>query len=186
MSDEVRWTRADCLDDARNVTGQIVQGCAVVERAATACNTAHINRDGLKPSGCKDAGQIIKITDATARIREQHDWYAQTVKCAFQRHVTYFDHSMLGAARSAEGARRGRQERAADDGVTHSFLPASLCSWQPSRDRRRNCFVAPLRSRTAQCASLVAPYTSLAARRIVSPTAQAPRAKDDAAISPPR
>src|SRR5215831_10909643 len=60
MSDQVRWTTADCLDDARNVTGQIVQGCAV-ERAATACNTAHINRDGLKPSGCKHASQIIKI-----------------------------------------------------------------------------------------------------------------------------
>ena len=90
MSDQVRWTEADCLDDARNVTGQIVQGCAV-ERAATACNTAHINRDGLKPSGCKHASQIIKITDATARIREQHDWYARTAGCAFQRHVTDFD-----------------------------------------------------------------------------------------------
>src|SRR5258707_15249837 len=55
-----------------------------------------------------------------------------------------------------------------------AVVPASLCSWQPSRDRRRNRFVAPLRSRTAQCASLIAPYTSLAARRIVSPTAQAP------------
>src|SRR5262249_11676218 len=114
-----------------------------------------------------------------------------TAKCAFQRHVTYFDRSTLGAARSAEGARRGRgsggrQERAAGDGGIHSFLPASFCSLQPSRDRKRNRIVAPLRSPTAQCASLIAPYTSLAARRIVPPTAQAPRAKNDAAISPPR
>src|SRR3954447_5109513 len=117
---------------------------------------------------------MIKIADAAARIREQHDWCARAAKCAFQRHVTDFDRSILSAARSAEGTRRGRgsggrQERAAGDRVTHSFLPASLCSWQPGRDHRRNRFAAPFRSWTVQCASLIAPYTSLAARRIVSP-----------------
>src|SRR6516164_4995148 len=31
---------------------------------------------------------MIKIAGATTRIREQHDWCAQTAKCAVQRRVT--------------------------------------------------------------------------------------------------
>src|ERR1043166_6666103 len=42
MPDQVRWTSADRLNDTSNVTGQIVQGCAV-ERAAAASDAAHIN-----------------------------------------------------------------------------------------------------------------------------------------------
>src|SRR4030081_121218 len=42
MSDQGRWTTADRLDDTSNVTGQIVQGCAV-ERAAAASDAAHID-----------------------------------------------------------------------------------------------------------------------------------------------
>src|ERR1700745_3297935 len=38
---------------------------------------------------------MIKIAGATACIREQHDWCAQTPNCAFQRRVTDLDGSML-------------------------------------------------------------------------------------------
>jgi hypothetical protein len=38
---------------------------------------------------------MIKITGATARIREQHDWCARTAKYAFQRRITNFDGSIL-------------------------------------------------------------------------------------------
>ena len=55
----------------------------------------HIDRDRLEPSGNQRARQMIKIAGATARIREQHDWCAQTAKCAFQRRVTDVDASML-------------------------------------------------------------------------------------------
>src|SRR5262249_38723938 len=94
MSDHVHRTTADRLNDASDVTGQIVQGRAV-ERAATASDAAHINRDGLEPSGSQHARQLIKITGATARVREQHDWCARTAKCAVQRRVTDVDASML-------------------------------------------------------------------------------------------
>src|SRR6266446_4967756 len=94
VSDQVRRTTADRLDDASDITGQIVQGCAV-ERTATAADATHINRDRLEPSGDQRARQMIKIAGATARIREQHDWCAHTAKCAFQRRVTDLDASML-------------------------------------------------------------------------------------------
>src|ERR1700745_280012 len=38
---------------------------------------------------------MIKIAGATACIREQHDWCARTIKCAFQRRVTDLDGTML-------------------------------------------------------------------------------------------
>src|SRR6516165_6953443 len=94
MSDEVHRTTADRLNDASDVTGQIVQGRAV-ERTATASDATHINRDRLEPSGNQRARQMIKIARATARIRKQHDWCAQTANCAFQRRVTDVDASML-------------------------------------------------------------------------------------------
>ena len=94
MSDQVHRTTADRLDDASDVTGQIVQGRAV-ERTATASDATHIDRDRLEPSGNQHARQMIKIAGATARIREQHDWCARTAKCAFQRRVTDVDASML-------------------------------------------------------------------------------------------
>src|SRR6201997_1804977 len=94
MSDQVRRTTADRLNDASDVTGQIVQGRAV-ERTATASDATHINRDRLEPSGNQRARQMVKIPGATTRIREQHDWCAQTANCAFQRRVTDLDGSML-------------------------------------------------------------------------------------------
>src|SRR5215470_12728637 len=94
MSDQVRRTTADRLNDASDVTGQIVQGRAV-ERTATASDATHINRDRLEPSGNQRARQMIKIAGATARICEQHNWCARTAKCAFQRRLTDVDASML-------------------------------------------------------------------------------------------
>jgi len=94
MSDQVHRTTADRLNDASDVTGQIVQGRAV-ERTGTASDATHINRDSLESSGNQHARQMIKIAGATARIREQHDWCAQTAKCAFQGSVTNVDASML-------------------------------------------------------------------------------------------
>src|SRR5579859_6539046 len=47
MSDQVHRTTAYRLDDAGDVTGQIVQGRAV-ERTATASGATHINRDRLE------------------------------------------------------------------------------------------------------------------------------------------
>src|SRR5215469_14466496 len=94
MPDQVHWTTADRLNDASDVTGQIVQG-RPVERTATASDATHINRDRLEPFGNQRARQMIEIAGATARIREQHDWCAQTAKCAFQRRVTDVDASML-------------------------------------------------------------------------------------------
>src|SRR5712671_5907499 len=98
MADQVRRAAADCLNDAGDVTGQIVQ-CRAVERTATASDAAHINRDRLEPSDNQRARQLIKIAGATARIREQHDWCARTAKCAFQRRVTDVDASMLRQSR---------------------------------------------------------------------------------------
>ncbi len=94
----MRRTTADRLDDASDITGQIVQGRAV-ERTATAADATHINRDRLEPSGDQRARQMIKIAGATARIREQHDWCAHTAKCAFQRRVTDLDTPMLRQSR---------------------------------------------------------------------------------------
>ena len=94
MSDQVRRTTADRLNDASDVTGQIVQGRAI-EGAAAAADATDIDRDRLEPSGNQRARQMIKISGATARIREQHDWCARTAKCAFQCRVTDVDVSML-------------------------------------------------------------------------------------------
>src|SRR5437868_14235025 len=98
MADQVRRTTADGLNDASDVTGEIVQGRAI-EGTATAADATHINRDRLEPSGDQRARQMIKIAGATARIREQHDWCARTAKCAFQRRVTDVDASMLRQSR---------------------------------------------------------------------------------------
>jgi hypothetical protein len=94
MSDQVCGTAPDGLNDASDVTGEIVQSRAV-ERAAAASGATHIYRDRLEASGNQHARQIIKIAGATACIREQHDWCARTAKCAFQDRVTDIDASML-------------------------------------------------------------------------------------------
>src|SRR4051812_33752407 len=80
VSDQVRRTTADRLNDASDITGQIVQGRAI-EGTATAADATHIYRDRLESSGNQRARQLIKIAGATARIREQHDWCARTTKC---------------------------------------------------------------------------------------------------------
>src|SRR6201998_3836154 len=82
MSDHVRRTTADRLNEASGITGQIVQSRAV-ERTATASDATHINRDRLEPSGNQRARQMIKIAGATACIREQHNWCAPTANCEF-------------------------------------------------------------------------------------------------------
>ena len=66
-----------------------------VERAAALSNTAHVNRDGLQPSGSEHARQVVKITGAAARIREQHDRRARPVKGAFESRAADFDVSVL-------------------------------------------------------------------------------------------
>jgi len=108
VSDQVRRTTADRLNDASDITGQIVQGRAI-EGTATAADATDIYRDRLESSGNQRARQLIKIAGATARIREQHDWCARTAKCAFQRRVTDVDASMLRQSRlplcAAHGAR---------------------------------------------------------------------------------
>ena len=98
VSDQVRRTTADRLNDASDITGQIVQGRAI-EGTATAADATHIYRDRLESSGNQRVRQLIKIAGATARIREQHDWCAQTAKCALQRRVTDVDASMLRQSR---------------------------------------------------------------------------------------
>src|SRR5437763_6133522 len=108
VSDQVRRTTADRLNDASDIIDQIVQGRAI-EGTATAADATHIYRDRLESSGNQRVRQLIKIAGATARIREQQDWCARTAKCALQRRVTDVDASMLRQSRlplfAAHGAR---------------------------------------------------------------------------------
>jgi hypothetical protein len=94
MADEVRRTAIHSFEDPSHIGGQIVHSYAV-ERAAALSNTAHVNRDGLQPSGSKHARQVAKITGTAARIREQHDRRARPVKGAFESRAAYFDVSVL-------------------------------------------------------------------------------------------
>src|SRR3954453_20767098 len=108
VSDQVRRTTADRLNDASDITGQIVQGRAI-EGTAPAADATHIYRDRLESSGNQRVRQLIKIAGATARIREPHDWCARSANCALQRRVTDVDASMLRQSRlplfAAHGAR---------------------------------------------------------------------------------
>src|SRR5207237_5744712 len=72
MADEVRRTAIQSFKNPSYVGGQIVHSYAV-ERAATLSSTAHVNGDGLQPSGSEHARQVLKITRAAAGIREQHN-----------------------------------------------------------------------------------------------------------------
>jgi hypothetical protein len=94
MADEVRRTAIHSFEDPSHIGGQIVHSYAV-ERAAALSSTAHVNRDGLQPSGSEHARQVVKITGAAAGIREQHNRSAGPVKGAFERRATDFDVSML-------------------------------------------------------------------------------------------
>jgi hypothetical protein len=94
MADQVRRAAIHSFQDFGDIDGQIVQSCAV-ERAAALSNTAHVNGDGLEPSGSERARQIVKITAAAAGIREQHNRSARTVEGAFERRAADFDVSVL-------------------------------------------------------------------------------------------
>jgi hypothetical protein len=95
MANEVRRTAIHSFKDPSHIRGQIVQSYAV-ERAAAPSSTAHVNRDGLQPSGSEHARQVLKITAAAPGIREQHDRSAGPVNDAFERRAAAdFDVSML-------------------------------------------------------------------------------------------
>src|SRR5262245_40317891 len=94
MADEVRPTAIHSFEDPSHIGGQIVHSYAV-ERAAALSGTAHVNRDGLQPSGSEHARQVVKITGAAAGIREQHNRSAGSVKGAFERRAADFDVSVL-------------------------------------------------------------------------------------------
>ena len=94
MADEVRRTAIHSFEDPSHIGGQIVQ-CRAVERAATLSNAAHIDGNGLQPSGSERARQVVKVTGAAAGIREQHDRSAGTAKSAFERRAADFDVSVL-------------------------------------------------------------------------------------------
>src|SRR3982751_5202243 len=94
MADHVRRAAAYGFHDFGDVNGQIVQTCAV-KGAAALSNTAHVDRDGLQPSGSEHSRQLLKIPGAAAAIREQNDRNAGPVQCAFERRAADFDVSML-------------------------------------------------------------------------------------------
>src|SRR5262245_66522291 len=94
MADEVPRTAIHSVEDSSYIGGQIVHSYPV-ERTAALSSTAHVNRDGLQPSGSEHARQVVKITAAAAGIREQHDRSAGPVKGAFERRAADFDVSML-------------------------------------------------------------------------------------------
>src|SRR5258705_3096383 len=94
MADEVRRTAIHSFEDPSHIGGQIVHSYAV-ERAAALSSTAHVNRDGLQPSGSEHARQVVKITGAAAGIREQHNRSAGPVKGAFECRAADFDVSVL-------------------------------------------------------------------------------------------
>src|SRR5215472_2093916 len=93
MANEVRRTAIHGFKDPSHIGGQIVHSYAV-ERAAALSSTAHVDRDGLQPSGSEHARQVLKITGAAAGIREQHDRSARPVNGAFKRRAADFDVSM--------------------------------------------------------------------------------------------
>jgi hypothetical protein len=94
MADQVRRTAIHGFQHFGDVDGQIVQ-CRAVERAATLSDTAHVNGDGLQPSGTECAHQVVKITGAAAGVREQHDRGARPAKGALERRAADFDVPVL-------------------------------------------------------------------------------------------
>jgi hypothetical protein len=94
MADQVRRAAIHSFEDTSHIGGQIVHSYTV-ERAATLPSTAHVNGDGLQPSGSEHARQVLKITGAAAGIREQHNRSAGPVKGAFERRAADFDVSVL-------------------------------------------------------------------------------------------
>jgi hypothetical protein len=94
MADEVRRIAIQSFKNPSHIGGQIMHSDAV-ERAAALSSTAHVDTDGLQPSGSERARQIVKITAAAAGIREQHTRSPRTVEGAFERRAADFDVSVL-------------------------------------------------------------------------------------------
>src|SRR5438874_251943 len=94
MADEVRRTAIQSFKDPSDIGGQIVHSHAV-ERAAALSSTAHINGDGLQPSGSEHARQVLKITAAATGIREQHNRSAGSANGTFERRAADFNVPML-------------------------------------------------------------------------------------------
>ena len=94
MTNEVRRTAIQSFKNPSHIGSQVVHGYAV-ERPAALSNTAHVDTDGLQPSGSERARQIVKVTAAAASIRQQDNRSARTVEGAFKRRAADFDVSML-------------------------------------------------------------------------------------------
>src|ERR1700730_420035 len=120
MADEVRRTEIHSFEDTSHIGGQIVHSYAV-ERAAALSSTAHVDRDGLQPSGSGPARQGLKKTGAAAGIREQHNRSAGPVKGAFERRAADCDVSMLLQSHSP---------------ANRLTLDAQSVSWRPRAARR--------------------------------------------------
>src|SRR5262245_43119542 len=108
MADEVRRTAIHSFEEPSHIGGQIVHSYGV-EQPAAFSGTAHVNRDGLQPSGSEHARQVVKIIGAAAGIREQHNRSAGSVKGVFERRASDFDvwlllHSHSPASRLTLGA----------------------------------------------------------------------------------
>src|SRR5580693_1231457 len=134
MTNEVRRTAIQSFKDPSHIGGQIVHSYAV-ERAAALSSTAHVDTDGLQPTGSEHARQVVKITGAAAGIREQHNRRAGPVKGAFERRAADFDvsvllHSHAPASRLTSGAQSvswradHRPERSRSD-----VVEPSRCCW---------------------------------------------------------
>src|SRR5262245_30604630 len=94
MADQVLRPANHSFEDTSHIGGQIVHTYAL-ERTAALSSTAHVNGDGLQPSGSEHARQVLKITAAAAGIREQHNRSAGPVNGAFERRAADFDVSVL-------------------------------------------------------------------------------------------
>ena len=75
VTDQMSRTATQYVDGPGYIGRQIVKR-SVVQRAATPSDAPHIDADSLEPAGDEGACQIVKVTDAAARIREKHDWIA--------------------------------------------------------------------------------------------------------------
>ena len=94
VTNEVRRTAIQSFKDPSHIGAQVVHSYAI-ERAAALSSTAHVDTNGLQPSGSERARQIVKITAAAAGIREQHNRSPRTVEGAFERRAADFDVSVL-------------------------------------------------------------------------------------------
>src|ERR1700724_1622806 len=137
MADEVSGTAIHSFEDPSHIGGQIVHSYAV-ERAATLSSTAHVNGDGLQPSGSEHARQVVKITGAAAGIREQHDRGAGPAKGAFERRAADFE----------------------ADSVRHDVTPLDFLESLKASTKQREC-AQPVGSRLTPPVFLVPGWVNL-------------------------